>query len=478
MKLLSSYKAIIISVVGLLVVSSGMPVEAALRKLPRPQITYDIPDTLETPAEEEKEEKEDNTTPAYIASQNATPTRNYPVDKSMPDEVLDRDGKIDIHVTDISVMDLLNTVANRLHKKIMFGSDFPQRITFQADNMTMEELLNLLAVQAGINWSVDKDVYIIANNSQPFSPQFCPVRYADLNKLKSTFAALGLGGRIVANDYPRGLLVNGTANELRNVTSMINQLDKPEPSIRVEFVVVEINKNEEKKIGINWDDFSAGYRYGDSRQYGMGTVPKKMFNINKSLTAGITSMLLSGKSSGKILARPYIITANNEKARLSTGDEVPIFTKDYNGNPAVNYKKVGIELIVTPQIVNMKEDILSIRSKTTVNIISGQQTQQGLTAPQISSREAEDVLNVRSGEVVVIGGLIKEEDIATTSGIPVLKDIPLLGKLFQTKSRTKNFTDILIFIKPTVIKDSIINGVKAAEFNPWGQAEQQKKGIK
>ena len=407
----------------------------------------------------------------YLVEHQGGDVTNYPVRKINSDYITSHGEYVDIHVVDIPVVDLLNEVAARLDKELLISSNFPQRVSVNLNNATMDGLLDLLAKDIGINWHFDNNVYIIAPENQSFTPYFFPVRYANLDKLKRSLDALGLGGRIVLNDYPRGLLVNGAGNDIRNISRLIEQLDVLEPSIQVEFVVLEINKSDETKFGLNWGDVSANYRYSNLRRF--GSVPySQTTDIARTLTSSITSILSSGKSSGRILAQPYIVTANAESARLSTGDEIPIFTKDYHGNPAVSYKRVGIELNVTPRIVNMEENILSISSRTTVNIISGQQTQQGLTAPQISSREAEDTLDVRSGEVVVIGGLIKEEDIRTNSGIPLLKDIPLLGKLFQTTSHSKTYTDILIFIKPTIIREPIVSGINAKEFNPWGYKQE------
>lgn len=442
-------------------------VEARFRPLPKINIPYSESEEDSASGDDKVVNKVDAPSTdeeKYIAESRANDVTNYPVSKFGTDLIVAHDGYVNLHVTDVSIVDLLNEVALRMGKKILISSDFPQRVSINIDDMTMEQLLDLLAKDIGINWQIHNGVYIVAPVNQTFSPQFFPVKYANLEKLKKSLDALGLGGRIVLNDYPRGVLVNGAGNDLRNIGQLISQLDVLEPSIKVEFVVVEINKSDETKFGLNWGDISTNYRYSSLKRFNGGYSQSN--EIAKSLTASITSILSAGKSSGRILAQPYVVTANAEAARLSTGDEIPIFTKDYNGNPAVNYKKVGIELNVVPRIVNMEEDILSIKSKTTVNIISGQQTQQGLTAPQISSREAEDTLDVRSGEVVVIGGLVKEEDIRTNSGIPFLKDLPLIGKLFQSTSHSKTYTDILIFIKPTIIKEPVVFGIKAEEFDP------------
>lgn len=211
-------------------------------------------------------------------------------------------------------------------------------------------------------------------------------------------------------------------------------------------MVVEININMENKLGISWQDIVGSYSYTSTYNQTSTRI------IGKQLTTSMVGTALETKNIGKILAKPYIITLNNIEAHLSTGDEVPIFSKDINGSPTVEYKKVGIELYTTPSVVNFNEKLLSIKAKTIINIISGKETQNNLTAPQISSREAETMMNIKSGETIVIGGLMKESDIQGELEVPGLGSLPIIGNLFRVTNTTKSKTEIIIFITPTLIE--------------------------
>jgi len=271
--------------------------------------------------------------------------------------------------------------------------------------------------------------------------------------MKNALNTFGLGNKLIINAFPRGIIVSAAPNTLKEIGAVIANLDKQVPSIKVEFQVLEINKDEEQKLGIAWQDITGSYQY--TRQYGTfntsSNTPNGATGISKNFTTGLLVTAQKLNSVGKILAKPYIITANNLEAHLSTGDEVPIFSKDYNGNPAVEYKKVGIELYATPAI--MSGDLINIKAKTIVNIVSGQETQQGLTVPRISSREAQTTMNVKSGETIVIGGLIKEEEIRNENSVPFLSKLPLLGSMFRTSNKSKANTEIVIFITPTLVND-------------------------
>jgi type II secretory pathway component GspD/PulD (secretin) len=145
----------------------------------------------------------------------------------------------------------------------------------------------------------------------------------------------------------------------------------------------------------------------------------------------------------------------------------------------VEYKKVGIELYTTPSVVNLDEQIMRIKAKAVVNLISGKETQNSLTAPQISSRQAETIMNIRSGDTIVIGGLFKEADIRSTSGLPLLSKIPLVGALFKVSTRSKSKTEIVIFITPTLIRPDAEHERVIIDGKTWDHKQQNSiDGIK
>lgn len=358
-------------------------------------------------------------------------------------------GKITVKVINFPVVDLLNTIFEKMGRKILINGKIQGRVSVILNYVQPEELLSLLSENLGFNWTQKNGVFIVSTENQLISPDFFPVKYADLNDIKNALSALGLGNKLIINSYPRGLLVNASPDKIRDVSNIIEKLDTLAPSIKVEFKIMELNKGEQKKLGISWQDVTSSYQYNNQ-----SISSSAITTITKNITTGTVSTANETNSIGKILSKPYIITLNNIEAHLSTGDEVPIFSRDANGNPSVEYKKVGIELYTTPSVVNIDDKILNIKAKTIVNIISGQQTQQGLTAPQISSREAQTTMNVKSGETIVIGGLLKEEDIRSEVGIPLLDKLPIIGGLFKNTNKSKATTEILIFITPTLVSST------------------------
>ncbi len=386
------------------------------------------------------------------------------VAKTFSNDISVINDKINVSVINYPVHDLLNTAFKLLGQKILISSRIREQLSIQLTQVTPEELLDYIATVVNVNWSKKNDVFFVSTEDKLTSASFFPVKNMNLIDLKNTLNTFGLSNRVVFNPYPRGIIVNADPATIKKIGDVIAALDQPIPSIRVEFQVLEINKDEEEKLGIAWQDVIGTYQY--SRQYGSANATDalgKATGISKGITTGIVGTAQKMKSIGKILAKPYVITTNNLEAYLSTGDEIPIFSKDYNGNPTVEYKKVGIELYATPSVLD--GDILNIKAKTIVNVVSGQETQQGLTVPKISSREAQTTMNIKSGETIVIGGLLKEEDIHNETVVPILNKLPLVGRLFKTSTRSKGTTEIVVFITPTLLSKEEIPNIEAEK--PW-----------
>lgn len=448
---------VVILAICVMLLQSEMIVGAAY--MPRPPIAnprHETERANNVAQENETEQQAINfvNKPPGIDSDNIFIKEETPVAQVFQNLIVVEQGMVTLKVVNYPVIDLLNTVFGELGKKILISSDIQAKVSVQLNNSTPEELLDLISFVAGLNWSEKNGVFLVSTSDKLVSTSFFPVKHGNLSEIKNALNTFGLGDKLILNTYPRGILASASPGTLKEIKSIINELDKHLPSIKVEFQVVEINKSEEKKIGISWHDIVGTYDY--SRKYGSenphyyDSVLSGVTGINKVFSTGLLISAQKINSIGKILAQPYIITSNNSEAYLSTGDEIPIFSKDYNGNPTVEYKRVGIELFATPSVV--EGNLLNINARTVVNIISGQETQQGLTVPRISSREARTTMNIISGETIVIGGLIKEEDIKSVNSIPFLSKLPFLGKLFKSTNKKKTNTEILIFITPTLVE--------------------------
>ena len=174
------------------------------------------------------------------------------------------------------------------------------------------------------------------------------------------------------------------------------------------------------------------------------------FGVNATLNALVTS------GDGKILARPNVMTFNGNKATIFIGDQLPIITPSTTGGTTTNttsYKNAGISLSYVPRIND--DDFITasvfveVSTPTMVTLGSGSGATQ---AYQITTRSAQTNVRMKDGDTLVIGGLISSSDTKNMSKVPILGDLPMLGKLFQSVTRGKIETEVVIFLKAKIVK--------------------------
>ena len=163
---------------------------------------------------------------------------------------------------------------------------------------------------------------------------------------------------------------------------------------------------------------------------------------------------LASRTSVRVLSTPRVLALNNEQARILVGSEVPFTSATLTSlnavvNQVVQFRNVGTQLTVIPTVNH--DGYVTFRLLQEVSALSAQTIAAAQNAPVITTREAETSAIVKTGHTVVIGGLIGETQQAIESGVPILKDVPVLGSLFRTRSLARERTEIAIFLTPYVV---------------------------
>jgi len=290
------------------------------------------------------------------------------------------------------------------------------------------------------------------------------------------------------------LVISADSQTLQAMERVIADLDKRRAQVLVEAIIVEISDDAARELGLQF--LLSGT--------GNSTVPFISTNYSRSAPnllglagalgeggpfddadgtfaqAAISSLLgLTGVTAGfggqsgdtlfgailtavetdtnsRILSKPFNMTLDNGKSSLLVGQDVPIATGevlgDANANPfrTVDRKEVGIQLDVTPRISS--DDTVRLDIYQEVSSIAGQ---IGVATPDliIDTRNIETSVLADSGEIIVIGGLIEQEETLSEEGVPILKDIPGVGRIFRTEGEGLNRRNLMVFIKPTIIRD-------------------------
>jgi general secretion pathway protein D len=179
-------------------------------------------------------------------------------------------------------------------------------------------------------------------------------------------------------------------------------------------------------------------------------------DIGKNAIFGTIINAIAADTESNLLATPHIVTLNNQKAKFLVGQEVPVSTGEQlsanfeNAFRTVQRQEVGIKLEVTPQ-VNAQGDV-KLFLKQEVSSVAGPVSSRSSDLI-LNKREFETTLTVGDGQLLAIGGLLNDDERRTIERIPLLSDIPIIGELFKSRSRSRSKTNLMVFIRPTVLRN-------------------------
>jgi pilus assembly protein CpaC len=270
---------------------------------------------------------------------------------------------------------------------------------------------------------------------------------------------------------------NGEGQGAATDSNIIDLLDMTNPSqVRLEAQIIEINTSAERNLGIQYwsptigsssssgtgsdsgdnssDDLSRGssglFYTGEkfyNRRGSFGWLGSHFSSINASLQALVTE----GKA--RILSRPSITTMSGQKANILIGGRIPIPTSAGDGQITIDWREYGIRLNIEP-VVDAENKITSkVHAEVSTLDYGHSVTENDFSIPAIASREADAVINVRSGMTMAIGGLLNSQDGKTVTKIPLLGDIPIIGQFFRHTQKTRDNRELLILITPTLVSD-------------------------
>jgi type II secretory pathway component GspD/PulD (secretin) len=257
-------------------------------------------------------------------------------------------------------------------------------------------------------------------------------------------------------DEAKHLILRGSQEAIDKALALIAQVDVEPLQVMVEVKVVDASPEKLEEYGINWSwspfSFLETPRGSDiegfpttTRRLGFGEFSRVPWDFT-----GILSAMVTNKDA-RILAKPRIQVIDNRDANIFIGDTIRARVSQATGLGAQTVEivefPIGIVLLIRPR-VNADGNI-TMRIHPVVSTITAVDAQN---VPQTSSREAETTVMVKDGETMVIGGLIREEEIKTMSKIPLLGDLPLIGELFRHRRNNSRKSEILVVITPRIVR--------------------------
>jgi general secretion pathway protein D len=274
-----------------------------------------------------------------------------------------------------------------------------------------------------------------------------------------------VGQTVVVSSPPSNSLVIRTApSNIALLRETIDSLDRRPVQVLMEVTVAEVILGRGTEFGVNWAAATGSATNNRGVQFGQPLVPDSLDPIQDFLgrvtrlgKIDVRAVLraLASTSTVKVLSTPEVLAVNNREARILVGSKVPFIASTRLGNDvaidrAVQYQDVGTQLTLIPTIND--DGYVSVQLLQEVSSLSNQTVAAALNAPVITTREASTRAIVRDGQTVVIGGLIGTSTERVNSGVPFLKDIPLLGYLFKRQTTATSRTELAIFITPYIVR--------------------------
>lgn len=267
---------------------------------------------------------------------------------------------------------------------------------------------------------------------------------------------------------------NGEGQGAAVDSNIIDLLDMTNPSqVRLEAQIIEINTSAERDLGIQYwspalGDTTTTNAFGETTSTDITRGSSNLFYVGENfknprgsfgwlgshisnMNASLQALVTEGKA--RILSRPSITTMSGQKANILIGGRIPIPTSAGDGQIAIDWRDYGIKLNIEP-VVDAENKITSkVHAEVSTLDYGHSVTENDFSIPAIASREADAVINVRSGMTMAIGGLLNSQDGKTVTKIPLLGDIPIIGQFFRHTQKTRDNRELLILITPTLVSD-------------------------
>jgi len=334
-------------------------------------------------------------------------------------------------------------------------------------------------------------------------------------------------GDLSVDERTNSLIITDIASNFPKIEKAVKDLDAPLPQILIEAKIVELSSADLQQLGIKWtslgaytlglhnptrtytnnrtsgrdrtDTYSTATKDSSQNDYvavSPGTTTEtltldKDTSYDRALSDKFTHVLSRGDARSAILSAddfevtlsllltdtnidiissPNIITVHGREAKITVGQQYPIPQFAYNDKTSTfevqgfSYKDIGIILRVTPY-ANKEKKTITLDIHPEVSSVSGSVNFRGIEIPIISSKEVVTNVSIKDGYTLAIGGLLKNEDKASVTKVPILGDIPVLGRLFKHKEKTKTKTNTIIFITAHILKGSKVPITAEANVN-------------
>jgi type IV pilus assembly protein PilQ len=422
-----------------------------------------------------------------------------------------RGEKLSLNFQDIEIRSVLQLIADFTDVNLVVSDTVSGRITLRLKNVPWDQALDIIMKTKGLDKREDGNVLMVAPAAElaarekleleskqqiselaPLRTEFIEVRYANASEIFTLFESSGEGGgvlsgrgSVIVDERTNSIILTETTSKINEFRAVLEKLDVPVRQVLIEARIVTASSNFSEALGVRWGGLGFGvYNNGqtvstsggslttvqevrdgigeDSLTFsspdhlvvdlGIGSGDATRFAIglvqaNYLLDLEISALESSGHA--EVIARPKVITADKQEATISSGVQIPYQEASSSGATSVSFKSATLELSVKPQITPDDRIImeLSVKQDTVGAVFNG--------VPSINTNSVQTQVLVENGETVVLGGIFTTQTTESITKTPFFGDLPYVGKLFRRRTQSDDKQELLIFITPTLVRESL-----------------------
>ena len=421
-----------------------------------------------------------------------------------------RGEKLSLNFQDIQIRSVLQLIADFTDLNLVASDTVNGRITLRLKNVPWDQALDIIMKTKGLDKREVGNVLMVAPAEElaareklelesrqqiselaPLRTEFIEVRYASAGEIFALFESSGEGegvlsgrGSVIVDERTNSIILTETTVKINEFRAVLEKLDVPVRQVLIEARIVTAASNFSEALGVRWGGL--GYKInGDNVgtaggslttvqevrdgigdpdgitftspdhlvvDLGVGSADATSFAIglvNDKYLLDLEISALESQGSAEVIARPKVITADKQEATISSGVEIPYQEASSSGATSVSFKSATLQLAVKPQITPDDRIImeLEVKQDTVGAVFNG--------VPSINTNNVKTQVLVNNGETIVLGGIFTVNTSESVTKTPFLGDLPYVGGVFRRNTRSDQKQELLIFITPRLIRDSL-----------------------
>ena len=400
-------------------------------------------------------------------------------------------GTFSIDVEGADVRTIVRAISEFSGRNIVVSKDVKGTVKVALKNVAWQDALRTILRSNGLDYveeggilrvddagklqseSVDRETARAkAMELRPLDTRIIKLNYANAAELAGALQpTLSRRGSIQVERRTNSLIVSDLEENCSRVEQMATNLDSTTPQIEITAKLVDVEAEALRDLGIEWN-----VGQDDPQFFSSVPVPRHALNPNNDGNTGLAGDVKEGlpdhsvsieygifkdwgsvevqlqaleqNRKANIISNPRITTVDNREAKILVGQKIPLIVQDVAGNAVSQLQTIGIQLKVTPHLTQDHKIIMDLHPE--VSALATRSTVQGGVI--INTSEADTRVMVDDGQTAVIGGLIRTDEASVRRGVPIIKDVPLIGMLFRSSNNTRSNRELIIFVTPRLVE--------------------------